>query len=116
MCGVICLYDDELECIHTTYIGVWPQKDEPAFTYQLTKEVSKLKQELEAVASRPTYVGPSQKLTKPSISDASRIKIDQQKYFQLHGKIAFFFHNLALGDDQIHPLSAVYAETIPDFF
>ena len=57
MCGVVCLYNVELECIHTTYIGVGPQKDKPAFTYQLTKEVNKLKQELEAVGVQPTYVG-----------------------------------------------------------
>lgn len=57
MCGVICLYDDELECIHTTYVGVGPQKDKPAFTYQLTREVDKLKQELNAIAVQPTYVG-----------------------------------------------------------
>ncbi|MFT5998989.1 MAG: hypothetical protein ACI81P_001445 [Neolewinella sp.] len=57
MCGVICLYDDELECIHTTYVGVGPQKDKPAFTYQLTREVDNLKQELNAIAVQPTHVG-----------------------------------------------------------
>lgn len=57
MCGVICLYDDELECLHTTYVGVGPQADKPAFTYQLTREVAKLKQELQAAGTQPTYVG-----------------------------------------------------------
>ena len=34
-----------------------PQKDKPAFTYQLTEAVTKLKEELAAVAVEPTYVG-----------------------------------------------------------
>ena len=57
MCGVICLYDDELECLHTTYVGVGPQADKPAFTYQLTREVTRLKRELQAAGVEPTYVG-----------------------------------------------------------
>ena len=57
MCGVICLYDEAQRCLHTTYVGVGPQKDKPAFTYQLTQAVTKLKEELAAVGVEPTYVG-----------------------------------------------------------
>ena len=57
MCGVICLYNAEQECVHTTYVGVGPQKDKPAFTYQLTAEVDRLKTELTALGVTPTYVG-----------------------------------------------------------
>jgi hypothetical protein len=57
MCGVIALYNAEQECIHTTYVGVGPQKDKPAFTYQLTEEVRKIKSELKSLKVEPTYVG-----------------------------------------------------------
>lgn len=57
MCGVICLYNADQECVHTTYVGVGPQKDKPAFTFQLTEQVGKLKAELKSLGVNPTFVG-----------------------------------------------------------
>ncbi|MEO0731864.1 MAG: hypothetical protein AAFZ52_03445, partial [Bacteroidota bacterium] len=57
MCGVVCLYNADQECVHTTYVGVGPQKDKPAFTYQLSAEVNRLKTELLRLDVHPTYVG-----------------------------------------------------------
>lgn len=57
MCGVICLYNSDQECVHTTYVGVGPQEDKPAFTFQLTERVKKIKAELKSARTNPTFIG-----------------------------------------------------------
>jgi len=57
MCGVISMYDDQGELLHSVYQGVGPQKRKAAFTYLLDQEVDRLKVQMKDKGSSPVYVG-----------------------------------------------------------
>lgn len=57
MCGVICLYNEEQELLHTVYQGVGPQKGRTAFTWVLGQEVQRMTALLARAGASPTLVG-----------------------------------------------------------
>lgn len=58
MCGVMCLYNDSEQLLHSIYLGVGPQKKKGAFTDLFEAEANALKVQLTAHGgSEPIYIG-----------------------------------------------------------
>lgn len=58
MCGVMCLYDDKQQLLHSIYIGVGPQKGKGAFTDLFELEANRLKTALKHAGNEQVvYVG-----------------------------------------------------------